>query len=115
MRARKRQGCPARGRQARQGSASVGEGHWLPRLRSYVFRLRPDYAVVGRLLEHVSAPARHPRDGEGGGEELLGQADGLQHAGRVELDVGRLWALGMLLVQDLKRDLLDLRCQLEEL
>src|SRR6266511_3286650 len=74
----------------RKRASPLGEWHWLPRLRSDVFRLRPDYAVVGSLFEHVSAPARDARDCEGGREELLGQPDRLQDPGRVELDVGRL-------------------------
>src|SRR5207302_9474856 len=57
---------------------------------AYVFGLRADQALVGDLLQDVGRPAGRSRDPEGGREEVRGQADRLQNAGRVELDVGRL-------------------------
>src|SRR5450756_1098231 len=95
--------------------APLGERYRLSRFRPDVLRLRADDAVVGALLQHVGGPARHTRHREGGWEILLRQSDGLQHPRRVELDVGRLRALGMLLVKDLQSCLLDLGRELIEL
>src|SRR5882762_6364623 len=68
----------------------LGERHRFSRLGSDVLRLRADEAVVRHLLEHVRGPADDARNGERWWKELFGQADRLQHARRVELDVGRL-------------------------
>src|SRR3989442_8438593 len=98
-----------------RGLASFGERDRFSGLGSYVLRLRPDEPVVRRLLEHMRRPSGHARHGEGGREEVLRQTDRLQHPGGVELDVRGLGPLGMLLVEDGQRGLLDLRRQVVEL
>src|SRR5450759_4685606 len=95
--------------------APLGERYRLSRFRPDVLRLRADDAVVRALLQHVGGPARHTRHCEGGWEIFLRQPDRLQHARRVKLDVGRLWPLGVFLVKDLQRRLLDLGRELVEL
>src|SRR5438093_13092270 len=67
------------------------------------------------LLEHVRRPSSDARYRERRREEVLGQADRLQHSGGVELDVRGLRPLRVLLVEDRERSLLDLRREVVEL
>src|ERR1700694_2366786 len=72
------------------GRLTLGERYGLSWFGSDVLRLGPDEPVVRALLEDMSRPAGHARNGEGWGEVFRGQADRLQHPRRIELDVGRL-------------------------
>src|SRR5579883_3197309 len=52
-----------------------------------IFGEGADQAIVGRLLQNVGSPAGHAGDGEGGREEIDGDAHGIQHNRRIEIDV----------------------------
>src|SRR5229473_806195 len=93
----------------------LSQGYWFPRLRPDVLRLRPDEAIVGALLQHVSSPSGRAGHGKGRREIFLRQADRLQDPRRVKLDVGRLRTLRMFLMEDLQRGFLDFRSKLVEL
>ena len=45
-------------------------------------------AIIGELFEDVGGPAAHPRDGEDGGEEIGGDAEGIVDGSAIEIDIG---------------------------
>src|SRR5258707_6882028 len=59
-----------------------------------------DQAVVADLLENMGGPACRAAHGEGGREEVTGQADGGQQGGRIEFHVGVEAAARVLFLPD---------------
>src|SRR3989442_15848223 len=63
----------------------------------------------------MGRPARDSGRGENAGEELLRDAHACEHDGCPEVDVGRVWALWVGLVEDLQGHLFGVRGGLVEL
>src|SRR3954451_16327627 len=82
--------------QRKRPGLSLGQWHYfLADFGADVFAEGAEEAVVAELLEDVGGPAGHARDGENGGEEVRGDAEGVVDRRGVEIDV-RVEALPLL-------------------
>src|SRR5271166_2053222 len=89
-------------------------GHRLRRRWPDVACGRADQPVVGSLLEDVGRPTDGAADGEGGSEQLAGDAAGVHHDSGEELDVRVELATGLELRQHIDGGLFDLLGEVDQ-
>src|SRR5215510_11138612 len=95
-------------------ASTLLDGYEYAVARSDVYRLWPDQAIVGELLQYVGCPASGTANGKGRGEQRRRDVDRMQNQCGVKLDVGIKVTARLNLVQDFYRDPFDLRGKVEQ-